>query len=124
LEIGTSNVMGLAALGASIGILRELGISAIHAHVGGYLDRLEAGLIERGFESQRASAPSLRSTLLSLAVPDGVQLSALAAGLRDRGVICNTPDGMMRFAPHWPNSLDEVPTVLTAVDETLAALRA
>lgn len=124
LEIGTSNVIGLAALGASVELLSELGVPSIHSHVQAYLDALESGLTERGFRSSRAGVVALRSTLLSVAVPDDVRLSKLAAGLRDEGVVCNTPDGLMRFAPHWPNSFDEVPVVLDAVDQALAALRA
>ncbi len=124
LEIGTSNVMGLAGLGVSLELLSRPGVPAIHSHVQVYLDRLEIGLTERGFESRRSNDPSLRSTLLAVAVPADVRLSKLAAALRDRGVICNTPDGLMRFAPHWPNSHDEVPVVLDAVDQALAALRA
>ena len=116
--------MGFAGLGASLEILGELGVPSIHTHVDGYLERPEAGLLERGFESHRARTPALRSSLLSVAVPSDVRLSKLAAGLRNRGVVCNTPDGLMRFAPHWPNSLDEVPTVLDAVDDALAELRA
>jgi len=123
LEIGTTNVIGLAGLGASLELLLELGVPSIHSHVEGYLDRLEAGLVERGFESHRAKTPALRSTLLSVSVPDDIRLSKLAAGLRERGVVCNTPDGLMRFAPHWPNGHDEVPTVLGAVDEALVDLR-
>jgi selenocysteine lyase/cysteine desulfurase len=123
LEIGTSNVIGLAALGASLELLDQLGVPAIHAHIDRYIQRLEAGLVERGFRSHRAKAPPLRSTLLSVTVPGDVRLSKLASGLRDRGVICNTPDGLMRFAPHWPNALDEVPRVLDAVDQALAGLR-
>jgi len=124
LETGTSNVIGLAALGASVGLIEQLGVAAVHAHVQGYLDALEHGLVARGFESQRAASTPLRSTLLGVRVPDDVRLSKLASSLRDRGVVCNTPDGMMRFAPHWPNSYDEVPGVLDAVDEALAELRA
>ncbi len=124
LEIGTSNVIGLAALGASLELLVELGVPAIHSHVQAYLDALESGLTERGFRSSRAGVAALRSTLLGVAVPHDVRLSELAAGLRDQGVVCNTPDGLMRFAPHWPNSFDEVPVVLDAVDQALAALRA
>ena len=30
------------------------------------------------------------------------------------------PDGRLRFAPHWPNALDEVQVVLGALDEVLA----
>ncbi len=123
LETGTSNVIGLAALGASIELLTELGVPAIHAHVDAYLDELEAGLIDRGFGSHRAKAPALRSTLLSVTVPDDIRLSKLGAALRDRGVVCNTPDGLMRFAPHWPNAHSEVPEVLAVFDEVLADLR-
>jgi selenocysteine lyase/cysteine desulfurase len=124
LEIGTSNVIGLAALGASIDLLNILGVPAIHAHVDAYLDQLEAGLVERGFCSHRAKAPALRSTLLSVTVPEDIRLSKLGAALRHQGVVCNTPDGLMRFAPHWPNAHDEVPEILAVTDRVLADLRA
>jgi selenocysteine lyase/cysteine desulfurase len=123
LETGTSNVIGLAALGASLELLGQLTVPAIHEHVDAYLDNLEAGLAQRGFQTHRAKAAALRSTLLSVAVPDDVRLSKLSAALRNRGVVCNTPDGLMRFAPHWPNGLEEVPWILDATDEALAELR-
>ncbi len=123
LETGTSNVIGLAALGASLELLGQLTVPAIHEHVDAYLDNLEAGLAQRGFHTHRAKAAALRSTLLSMAVPDDVRLSKLSAALRNRGVVCNTPDGLMRFAPHWPNALEEVPRILDATDEALAELR-
>jgi acetylornithine/succinyldiaminopimelate/putrescine aminotransferase len=88
------------------------------------MDLLEAGLSERGFRSHRAKATALRSTLLGVTVPEDVKLSKLGAALRHRGVICNTPDGLMRFAPHWPNAHAEVPEVLAIMDEALAELRA
>jgi selenocysteine lyase/cysteine desulfurase len=123
-ETGTSNVIGFAALGVSVGLIEQLGVAAVHSHVQGYLDTLERGLVARGFESRRGPAAALRSTLLGVRVPADVRLSELAVALRKRGIVCNTPDGMMRFAPHWPNSQDEVPAVLDAVDEALAELRA
>lgn len=123
LETGTSNVIGLAALGASLELIGELGVPAIHQHVDAYLEALETGLVARGFQSHRAAAPALRSTILGLTVPGDVRLSKLAAALRERGVIVNTPDGLLRLAPHWPNARDEVPRVLDAVDQSLAELR-
>ena len=123
LEIGTSNVAGLAALGAAVELIVELGVPTIHAHVSAYLDALEAGLVDRGFQTHRAPVAALRSTLLGMEVPGDVRLSQLAGALRARGVVCNTPDGLMRFAPHWPNANDEVPRVLDAVDDALAELR-
>lgn len=123
-EIGTTNVLGIAALGASAELLRGLGANAIHAHVNGYLDALEEGLRSRGFESYRARAAAARSTLLCVGTPEGVPPTRLSAELGKRGVVCNTPDGLVRFSPHWPNHIDEVPNVLDAVDEALAEIRA
>ena len=120
-EIGTSNAVGIAALGASVELLRQLGGGSVHRHVNAYLDALEAGLLERGFVSHRPQEPSSRSTLLSLQPPVGVRL--LARSLARRGVVCTTPDGLLRCAPHWPNHPDEVPLVLAAFDEALAEVR-
>lgn len=122
-EIGTTSIIGFAALGASIELLSQFEQGAIHAHVNAYLDALEQGLIARGFSSHRPHTASLRSTLLGVGVPEGVSLTRLSKGLRGRGIICNTPDGLLRFSPHWPNHLDEVPQVLTAVDQALAEIR-
>lgn len=118
-EIGTPNVIGLNALCASLDLLSQLGVEAIHAHCNRYIDALEAGLKERGFVSVRSSDRSSRSTLLSVQAPDGVCISRLAAGLRQQGIICNTPDGLLRFSPHWPNCVAEVPEVLRALDAVL-----
>jgi hypothetical protein len=45
---------------------------------------------------------------------------ALQQALLVRGVACSTPDGVLRFAPHWPNGRDQVPLVLDAVRDALA----
>jgi hypothetical protein len=34
------------------------------------------------------------------------------------------PDGLLRLAPHFPNALSEIETVLGALDEALTKLRA
>ena len=40
-----------------------------------------------------------------------------------RGVVASMPDGLLRFAPHFPSSLSEIETVLAAVDEAVAVVR-
>lgn len=121
-EIGTQNALGLCALGVSVGLIQGLGVDGIHQHVNHYLDRLEPELVERGFRSFRSNVLDARSTLLSVAAPEGVLLTRLSAALSREGVVCNTPDGLLRFSPHWPNHADEVPRVLDAVDRVLAAV--
>jgi hypothetical protein len=44
----------------------------------------------------------------------------VAQALGAAGVMVGTPDGRVRFAPHWPNSIDELPQIAAA----LATIRA
>ncbi|HTP51709.1 MAG TPA: aminotransferase class V-fold PLP-dependent enzyme [Anaeromyxobacteraceae bacterium] len=122
-EGGGASEVSLAALRASVEILLELGVPAIHSHVGHYLDRLEPELLERGFRSLRAKEPARRSSILSLEPPPGVDRVRLAREVQGRGVACALPDGVLRFSPHWPNDVGEIPLVLEAVDGALASVR-
>ena len=123
LETSSSSVAAFAAMGAGLVPILELGVQRIHAHVNAYLDDLERGLEERGLESFRAREPARRSGILSVGVPKGVSAPELASALRESGVHCTTPDGLLRFAPHFPNAFSEVPRVLDALDESLGRLR-
>ena len=119
-EAGSASVLSQAALDASVGLLLELGPGAIHAHANRYLDRLEPLLVERGFASRRAREPERRSGILSAAPPPGHSLRALREALARRGVVAGTPDGLLRFTPHWPNDPErELPEVASALDAAL-----
>lgn len=116
-ELGTGNTLGYMALEASTALLEELGRENIYAHICAYNDRLEAGLTERGFVSMR-SRPA--SGILSVIPPAGGRNTAQwAAALGEKGVVCSNPDGYLRFAPHWHNSLDEVDYVLECIDSLI-----
>jgi selenocysteine lyase/cysteine desulfurase len=123
LESGAINGAGFAALEASVALIEGIGADAIFAHVSRYHDALEPALVERGFDSERSPDPSRRSGILALRPPRDVDLPALWRALNGRGVACTIPDGRLRFAPHWPNALDEVPGVIEALDESLAEVR-
>ena len=77
--------------------------------------------MERGFESLRAASPAERSGILSVVAPTPHSTTALHDGLNAAGIGCNVPDGKLRFAPHWPNHLDEVPIVLEAIDALMGS---
>jgi selenocysteine lyase/cysteine desulfurase len=119
-EGSSSSALSQAALEASLRILLGLGIDAIHAHANRYLDRLEPLLIDRGFESLRAGDPERRSCTLSVVPPRSVPAPALREALARRGVIVAIPDGLVRWAPHWPNDPDrELGPVTAALDAAL-----
>lgn len=119
-EQGTFNAAGCVAIEASMSLLADLGVEAIHAHANRYLDALEPLLVARGFRSLRATDPAGRSCILG-ARPPGGTVGAWARALAQRGVVVSTPDGALRFAPHWPNALAEVPLVVEAIDDAIRA---
>lgn len=121
-ESGMANAVGFAALEASVELIASLGTAAIFEHVERYNDALNDGLCARGFHSLRAASREARSGIVGVIPPDGVDLIALHTALGARGIVTSTPDGVLRFAPHWPNALAEVPLVLDAVDDAIAAL--
>lgn len=118
-EIGAMPAVGFAALGASVGLLEELGIDVIHRHVMAFQDRLEAGLVGLGCTSLRSADPARRSGILSVRPPAPHSSVTVWEKLRDRGVSCSVPDGVLRFSPHWPNDLGQVDEVLATVESVL-----
>jgi selenocysteine lyase/cysteine desulfurase len=122
LEGGNYNTAGLAGLEASLDLIQQIGVSAIHDHVNGYLDVLESGLVARGFQSLRSTDARYRSCTLGLLPPAGVSVVDLQRELGARGIACALPDGVLRFTPHWPNDVSEIPFVLESIDQILLAL--
>ena len=123
LEGGSSAGVSQAALLASVELLLGLGVPAIHAHANAWLDRLEPHLGPLGLESLRAPDPARRSAFFSARLPPGVDAAALQRRLAAAGVAVNVPDGLVRFAPHWPNALEEAGVVAGALREALAGAR-
>lgn len=122
LEIGNVSTASFAGMGAAVDVLESLGIARIFEHVQPILNALQEGLLSRGFTSARASDPALHSCTLAVLPPTGVDVLALHRFLTDAGIATSVPDGYLRLAPHWPNSLQEVPLVLGAIDEALRTI--
>jgi cysteine desulfurase/selenocysteine lyase len=119
IEGGMLSSASLVSLLASVPILRGLGVEAIYAHIQRYHDLLEGPLIELGFQSLRSRDPARRSGILSFMPPAGRLSPQLVAALGERGVVAAPPDGVLRFSPHFWNSLDEAPIVIDAVRSAL-----
>lgn len=115
-EAGTPNTLGAAGLEASLGLIEHIGVAEVFEHVQGWLDALEPALIERGFESARMDDPGGRSGILSVRPRDPSTAPAWVRALAERGIACASPDGWIRFSPHWPNAPAEVARVVDAID--------
>jgi selenocysteine lyase/cysteine desulfurase len=122
-EGGNVNAAGLSGLEAAVDLIQQIGVEKIYEHANAFNDPLEAGLVERGFESLRSPDAARRSGILSVRPPAGVPVVRLHEELTTLEIACSIPDGLLRFAPHWPNTIDEVEQVLLSVDEAIARVR-
>ena len=121
-EGGTQSSIGYAALWASTQLLCSLGVSQIYAHIQSLLDPLEEGLISRGFQSARLPDIERRSGILSVRPPTSLNVVQWAEALDRQKISCATPNGWLRFSPHWPNAHEEISIILSVVDEMIANL--
>lgn len=113
IEYGAPNTAGAAGLEASVDLIEQIGVPAIFEHVNAYHDALEPGLAALGFESLRDSVG--RSCILSVRASTGEKTKAAFDTLHEAGIACTMPDGLLRFAPSWPNSAAEVGLILDAL---------
>ncbi len=110
-EFGAVSALGYAAMEASLDLLMALGVSNIEAHITAYLTQLDEGFREIGWETTRKTD---RSGILSVPIPNGDALNAAAKHFADHSIAVSTPDGHLRFAPHWPNAISEIDQILSA----------
>jgi cysteine desulfurase/selenocysteine lyase len=121
LEGSAASPASQAALLAALEVIAGLGVPAIHDHAQRWLDAAVPGLEERGFAVTRDPGPAGRSAFCSARVPADLDGPRLRQAMGARGVALGLPDGLLRFAPHWPNAPAEVPGVLAALDEVRAS---
>ena len=121
-EGSTANALGFAALEAGVQIVSEIGPGAIFAHVQKLFDFVEPRLMERGFVSLRSPHEKLRSCILSFEPPRGVELATLFRKLDERGIRISIPDGLLRIAPHFHNTLEQMEDFVLAIGEILAEI--
>jgi cysteine desulfurase / selenocysteine lyase len=118
-EGSTPTVTGHAALEAGVEICSLLQPALIFQHIQAYHDALEGELKALGLVSLRAVQRESRSALLCFDLPAGVEIRSFVGALRSQGIVASSPDGYVRFAPHFANSLSEVPAVVAAAQKAL-----
>ena len=106
-EGGTLNTPGVAALGASLGLLLDIGIDAVAERVLHLTDILCERAARAGLRVFSSRAPAEKSGIASLELP-GVDVAALVARCREAGIIVNHRAGRLRVSPHCYNTEDEL----------------
>jgi len=123
LEVGNLSATAFAALEASLDLLRHLGAKVVFEHVQQVNDAIEGRAVELGFISVRSPEAARRSGTLALLPPPGVDVVALGREITAQGVACATPDGHVRFSPHFSNAVDEADQVVLTLEHAVRQCR-
>jgi cysteine desulfurase/selenocysteine lyase len=117
-ELGCPHFAGIFALGASVNLITEIGITSIQERARELNRLLTARLVENGWKiSSPLSNESARSaeTLVEVEKP-----SAVARHLLRRGVIVTEKAQGIRVATHFFNNEDDIERLIITLNETLA----
>src|SRR5262249_34439437 len=106
-ESGSLNVAGITGLGASLGLLLEIGIPAIEARVLELTDYLCEKAAHAGFEIYSSRQPEDKSGIVSVVVP-GADPRQLVKQCRSQGIVINQRAGRVRVSPHCYNTHEEI----------------
>jgi selenocysteine lyase/cysteine desulfurase len=112
-EESSLSILSLAAMGAAVELLLEVGSEAIERRVLGLSEMLGCGLNERGFEviEPWPRLPAESSGILSARKP-GSPIQATMRDLSAARVVVRIHSDFVRFSPHFYNTEDEVERVL------------
>ena len=111
-EIATSNVLGIFGLTASTQLLLEAGTDKIEKHLFKLGDRLIEKLSSLGFSYIGSEHIENRSGIYSFSCEN---VNEYFKYLRENRVHLSLRNGILRFSPHFYNTIDEVDKVVDII---------
>jgi cysteine desulfurase / selenocysteine lyase len=119
-EPGSYNMPGIFALGASLGLLLEVGAGAVWRRIEALTAHLCAGLASRGYRVLSPRGDGERSGIVSFAPPDPdlrgtPPLPEMVERLEQKGVVIALREGRLRASPHFYNGTEQLDRLLDAL---------
>jgi selenocysteine lyase/cysteine desulfurase len=114
-ESGVQNLAGIAAAGASLRLLSEVGLPRVRERIAALTEHLVEALKRKRHEilSPR-ERPGERSAIVTFRHP-GLEARAVHKQLSDAGVVISIREGALRASLHFYNTLDEVERLISAL---------
>jgi len=112
-EYATANFMGITALSESVALLMEAGIPNIEKHLLNLGQHLVSRLEKLGMQFMGASDKKYWSGIFSFS---GNKTGELYEYLISKAIIVSLRNGMIRVAPHFYNTQDELDILITEVN--------
>jgi len=113
-EPSIPDLASIVGMGASVGLLLDLGPAAVERQAVDLAAAAAGGLTERGYRVVSSPLPEERSSIISVE-RDGVAPEPLEAALRDVGVVAAVREGRLRLSLHGYNDESDVERLLAAV---------
>ena len=111
-DAGTPPVPNIYAGIAGVGLVSELGVPTIAAHVQGLNDQLIAGVDDLGGVVVTPRDPALRGPLIAIAATEAtILVDTLAAA----GLLTSERDNNLRVSPHAYNTTADIDALLSAL---------
>jgi len=115
-ESGTLNVAGITALGASLGLLHQIGLEEVGDRVEQLTDYLCEQTQRKGLGVFSSRRHADKSGIVSLVV-SGAEPQCIKRSCREAGVIINHRAGRVRVSPHCYNTHEEIDELLALLQE-------
>ncbi len=119
LEEGTKNYLAIYGLGESLKLMLDVGIAAIEARVRNLAALLRTGLEAVGFEVVTPAEPDRSAGIITCRRP-GACPASIHAWLKSAGMVCSLRENMLRIAPHFYNTEDEVARFIARAQDPAA----
>ena len=119
-EPGSWNIPGILGLGASLDLIKEVGIDTIWQRVDALTTRFCEGIAQKGYEvfSPREQ-PEERSGIVIFTAPERVggheAHRKIVNDLEQDGVIIALRNGRLRFSPHFYNTGEQIDRLVEAL---------
>lgn len=120
-EYATANFLGITALSESVALLLEAGISDIEKHLFSLGKQLILALEDLDMQFKGSADSKSWSGIFSFS---GNKTAELYEYLISKGIIVSLRNGMIRIAPHFYNTRDEIDVLVTEIKNFLSISRA
>jgi selenocysteine lyase/cysteine desulfurase len=112
---GVYNLAGICALGASLGMIDEIGIDAIQVRIKQLTDHLVDGVQRKGWRMHSPRTASEWSGIVSFS-SDGHDMEQLRRHLRQEfKIVVACRMGKLRASPHFYNTSEEIQQLIDAL---------
>jgi cysteine desulfurase/selenocysteine lyase len=116
-EEGSPTYAMIEGLSAALELLQEISVEAISCRLRALTARLVAGLEK--LQCDVGPLPEHRHHIVSFTYP-GIEATEFEKALRERHIVVTARKGRVRVSPHFYNTLQEVDSVIEAVQEIIS----